>query len=384
MTDRPLRPETITAQLDHYLDEATGGVVPPLQPSTTFARDEAYALHNPDNTYSRYGAPVHRLAEDILTRLEGGTDALLFSSGMAAIAALGRTVRTGGTILLQEGIYHGTTVWMRNFCERRAVRLVTVDALDGDALSAAIRSEKPDLVLLETPSNPWIGLVDIKRAADEAHAVGAELAIDSTAATPILSRPLSFGADYVLHSATKSLNGHSDVLAGALIAARETERWAAIRADRNLAGAMLGPFEAWLLLRGMRTMALRIERASANALAVARFLDGHDRVALVRYPGLQSHPHHSLARTQMPGGFGCLMSFDITGDGADALAVAGRLKTIIRATSLGGVESVIEHRHTIEKDLGTGVPETMLRLSVGIEHSDDLIADLEQALIPTE
>lgn len=381
MSKRPLRPETIAAQLDHYLDTTTGGVVPPLQPSTTFGRDEAYALHNPDNIYSRYGAPVHRVAEDVLSRLEGGQDCLLFSSGMAAIAALGRSVKTGGTILLQEGIYHGTTVWMRSFCERRGIRLVTVNGLDADGLEAAIASERPELVFLETPSNPWIGLVDIKRASEATHAVDGALVIDSTAASPVLSRPLGFGADYVVHSATKSLNGHSDVLAGAIITADETtERWAIIKEDRNLAGAILGSFEAWLLLRGLRTLALRVERASANALAIARHLDGDGRIATVRYPGLQNHPQHDLARLQMDGGFGCLMSFDVAGDGARALQVTSRLETILRATSLGGVETVIEHRHTIEKDLGTGVPEAMLRLSVGIEHVDDLIADLDQAL----
>ena len=217
------------------------------------------------------------------------------------------------------------------------------------------------------------------RAAEVAHAAGALLAVDSTAATPILSRPLALGADLVMHSATKYLNGHSDVVAGVLVTKQKDDRWAAIRADRHDAGALLGPFEAWLLLRGLRTLALRVRQASANALAVARFLEDHSKVERVLYPGLPSHPRHDLAIRQMEGGCGGLLSFQVQGDAAAALAVAGRLRLIARATSLGGTESVIEHRFTIEGP-ATGVPPNLLRLAVGIEDKDDLIADLAQAL----
>jgi cystathionine gamma-synthase len=222
-------------------------------------------------------------------------------------------------------------------------------------------------------------VVEIARAAEVAHAAGALLAVDSTAATPILSRPLALGADLVMHSATKYLNGHSDVLAGVLVTGRTDERWAAIRADRHDAGALLGPFEAWLLLRGLRTLALRVRQACANALAIARFLEDHPKVQRVLYPGLPSHSQHALAQRQMAGGCGGLLSFQVKGDADAALAVAGRLRLIARATSLGGTESLIEHRFTIE-GAATGVPPNLLRLSVGIEEADDLIADLAQAL----
>jgi cystathionine gamma-synthase len=222
-------------------------------------------------------------------------------------------------------------------------------------------------------------VVEIARACEVAHAAGALLAVDSTAATPILSRPLALGADLVMHSATKYLNGHSDVLAGVLVTGRTDERWAAIRADRHDAGALLGPFEAWLLLRGLRTLALRVRQACANALAIARFLEDHPKVQRVLYPGLPSHSQHALAQRQMAGGCGGLLSFQVKGDADAALAVAGRLRLIARATSLGGTESLIEHRFTIE-GAATGVPPNLLRLSVGIEEADDLIADLAQAL----
>jgi cystathionine gamma-synthase len=224
-----------------------------------------------------------------------------------------------------------------------------------------------------------LDVIDIARAAEVAHAAGAVLAVDSTAATPILTRPLALGADLVMHSATKYLNGHSDVLAGVLVTNEPDERWAAIKADRHDAGALLGSFEAWLLLRGLRTLALRVRQASQSALAVARFLDDHPKIERVLYPGLPSHPQHSLAQRQMAGGFGGLLSFQVRGGADQALAIAGRLRLIGRATSLGGTESLIEHRFTIE-GAATGVPSNLLRLSVGIEDTGDLIADLAQAL----
>jgi cystathionine gamma-synthase len=222
-------------------------------------------------------------------------------------------------------------------------------------------------------------VVDIAGAAAIAHRAGAILAVDGTVATPILTRPLGLGADLVMHSATKYLNGHADVLAGALITKQPDERWAAIRADRHDAGALLGPFEAWLLLRGLRTLALRVREACANALAIARFLEDHPSVERVLYPGLASHPQHALARRQMAGGFGGLLSFQVRGDADAALALAGRLRLIARATSLGGTETLIEHRFTIE-GATAGVPPNLLRLSAGIEDPADLIADLAQAL----
>jgi cystathionine gamma-synthase len=259
------------------------------------------------------------------------------------------------------------------------VALHQFEGSDPASLERVVHAAKPTIVWIETPSNPMLEVVDIARAAEVAHAAGALLGVDSTAATPILTRPLALGADLVMHSATKYLNGHSDVLAGVLVTKRADERWAAIRAERHDAGALLGPFEAWLLLRGLRTLALRVRQASENALAVAGFLKDHPKVERVLYPGLPTHPQHAVAQRQMAGGFGGLLSFQVRGDAAAALGVASRLQLIARATSLGGTESVIEHRYTIE-GAATGVPPNLLRLSLGIEDRDDLIADLAQAL----
>jgi cystathionine gamma-synthase len=374
-----LNASTIAAQAGGVIDTPSGGVVPPVQPSTTFVRDEDYALVNPDNIYSRDNSDIVRITENVLARLEGAEEALLFPSGMAAIAALFRTLPNGGSIVVQSGIYWGTTKWLRDFSARRAITLHEVEAADPDALAAACSTHTPGIVFIETPSNPWLKTVDIAHAARCAHAAGALLAVDSTAATPVLQRPLEHGADIVMHSATKGINGHSDVLAGVLAtAAPAAQIWTGIKADRHDAGAVLGPFEAWLLLRGMRTLPLRVERMSANAFKLATWLKAHPKVADVYYPGLESHPGHDIAARQMQGGFGCLLSFLVQGGAPEALEAVGKLKLFHRATSLGGVESLVEHRHTIEPH--TGIPESLIRVSVGIEDADDLIADLAQAL----
>jgi cystathionine gamma-synthase len=373
------KPATVLAQLGHYADPATGGLVPPIQPSTTFARDESYALVNPTLTYGRDDSPGYPQVEAVLCGLEGGAEALVLPSGMAAIAALFRTLRRGEAVAVQRPIYYGTLAWLANFCAHREIALHHFAGADPASLGRVVRAANPAIVWIETPSNPMLDVVDIARAAEVAHGAGALLAVDSTAATPILTRPLALGADLLMHSATKYLNGHSDLLAGVLVTGQADERWAAIRADRHDAGALLGPFEAWLLLRGLRTLALRVRQACQNALAVARFLEGHPKVERVLYPGLASHPQHTVAQRQMDGGFGGLLSFQVKGDAAATLAVAGRLRLIARATSLGGTESVIEHRFTIE-GASTGVPPNLLRLALGIEDADDLIADLARAL----
>jgi cystathionine gamma-synthase len=373
------KPATLSAQLGHYADPATGGLVPPIQPSTTFARAPDYALIDPAYTYGRDDNPGYPQVEAVVCALEGGADALVLPSGMAAIAALFRTLRRGDAVAVQRPIYYGTLAWLSKFCAHREIALHHFEGSDPASLERVLHEAKPAIVWIETPSNPMLDVVDIARAAEIAHAGGALLGVDSTAATPILTRPLALGADLVMHSATKYLNGHSDVVAGVLVTGRTDERWAAIRAERHDAGALLGPLEAWLLLRGLRTLALRVRQASENALAVARFLDDHSKVARVLYPGLPGHPQHAVAQRQMAGGFGGLLSFQVRGDAAAALAVAGRLQLISRATSLGGTESVIEHRYTIEGP-GTGVPQNLLRLSIGIEDQDDLIAELAQAL----
>jgi cystathionine gamma-synthase len=374
-----LHPATIAAQAAGAVDPASGGVVPPVQFATTYLRDENYDLVNPDNVYLRSHNENTRVAERILNALEGAEETLIFPSGMAAIAAVFRTVPNGASVVVQSQIYWGTTKWIRDFCTRRQIALHEVDASDLDAFAALCRAEKPDLCLIETPSNPWLRITDIAGAAAAAHEVGATLVVDSTAASPVLSHPLEHGADIVMHSATKGINGHSDVLAGSLATNDAgAPRWQMIRDDRNEAGAVIGPMEAWLLARGMRTLPLRMREMSRNAMTLAEFLADHPQVEQVMYPGLPDHPGHALAAQQMSGGYGGLLSFVVKGGAGAALKAAGRLELFHRATSLGGVESLVEHRHTIEPH--TGIPEGLLRLSVGIEDVEDLGADLGQAL----
>ncbi len=374
-----LHPATIAAQANGATDHETAGVVPAIHMATTFMRDENNVLQNSENTYVRLHNENVRVAERLLSQLEGAADTLLFPSGMAAIAAVFRTVPNGANVLVQSQIYWGTTGWIRSFCTRRQITLHEVEAADPAALAKACAAHRPTLVWIETPSNPWLRITDIAGAAKIAHSVGAKLVVDSTAASPALSQPLSHGADIVMHSATKGINGHSDVLAGALCAAQpDAPLWRMIREDRDTAGAVMGPMEAWLLTRGMRTLPLRMREMSKNAQVLAEYLSDHPQIETVLYPGLPDHPGHAIAARQMTGGFGGLLSFIVKGGKEAALRASGRLQLFHRATSLGGVESLVEHRHTLEPH--TGIPEGLLRVSVGIEDAGDLIADMGQAL----
>jgi cystathionine gamma-synthase len=240
-----------------------------------------------------------------------------------------------------------------------------------------MRPGKTRLVWIETPANPTWLVTDIAAAATIAHQAGAKLAVDNTAASPVLTRPIEHGADIVMHSATKYLNGHSDVLAGALVTSRDDEFWKRVKAVRTMGGAVLGPFEAWLLLRGMRTLYLRVRQQSQSALTIARHFKDHPKLLRVCYPGLPDDPGHAVAKRQMQGGYGGMLSLRFKGGAAAALAFVARLELFVRATSLGGVESLIEHRGTVEGP-DSPTPQDLLRVSVGIEHVDDLIADLEQ------
>ncbi|MEM8775914.1 MAG: aminotransferase class V-fold PLP-dependent enzyme [Pseudomonadota bacterium] len=378
MSEKKQHPATIAARGAGATDTSTAGIVPAISPSTTFLRDTDYDLIQPQNSYGRDHNETVRQVEEVIRRLEGAAATRAFPSGMAAASALMRTVRSGGRIVLQSGIYHGVTSFARGYAARRGITLDEVDTSQISELEYACKSTA-DLVWIEVPSNPWLKTTDIAIAAKLAHDCGAVLCVDATAATPILLRPLRFGADFVMHSATKAINGHSDVLAGLLSCADETHTvWQAVLEDRHRAGAILGAFEAWLLLRGARTLALRVERMSANALELARRLDAHNGIEQVFYPGLESHVGHNLAKTQMRGGFGYLMSVLVKGGHEAAAHVASRLEVFERATSLGGVESLIEHRHIVEPQ--SDLPENLLRLSVGIEDIEDLWGDLRNAL----
>lgn len=378
MSQDERKPATIAAQAAGAVDTATGGVVPGISMATTYGRGPDNALLREGNTYGRDDNDTVRQAEEVIRQLEGAGASLLFPSGMAAVAAVFRALPSGARVVLQSGIYHGTASFVRAYCVRRAILLDEVDAADPGALAEACRSSA-DMVWIETPSNPWLKTTDIVAASGMAHKAGAVLVVDGTAATPVLTRALALGADMVMQSATKALNGHSDVLAGAL-SCRDPRQpmWQEIARDRHDAGAILGPFEAWLLMRGMRTLPLRMERMCANALAVAEYLDTRGDIDAVFYPGLPGHDGHEIAARQMCGGYGYLLSVLVRGDRQRALDVVGRLRVFHRATSLGGVESLVEHRQTIEPK--SGIPDTLLRLSIGIEDAGDLMADLGQAL----
>ena len=356
---RPLDPATIAAQAAGAHDTATSGVVPGISVATTYRRGADYALEHPDNSYGRDDNATIRQAEEVLRQLEGAAATRLFASGMAAASAILRTVPTGGRVVLQSGIYYGVTVFARGFAARRSITLEEVDASDAEAVRAAC-TEPADLVWIEVPSNPWLKVADIRATADAACAAGAALVVEATAATPILMHPLRHGADIVMHSATKAINGHSDVLAGVLSCAdKEHPLWQSVLAERHHSGAMPGPFEAWLSLRGMRTLPLRVERMNGSALILAQRLQAHPGMEAVLYPGLTSHPGHAVAARQMTGGYGSLMSVLVKGGHDAAADVISRLQLFQRATSLGGVESLVEHRHVIEPD--SGLPENLLR-----------------------
>lgn len=372
-------PETLLAQAMHYLDPTDGGVVPGIQMATTYARNEDYELRAPGISYGRDKNPSYLLVERIVTQLEGGEAALVFSSGLAAAAALFHTLKPGDHVVAPVIFYHGLRDWLIQFCENWQIDIDYFDATSEGALEAAVKPGRTRLVWIETPCNPTWDLTDIADAARIAHAAGARLAVDSTVATPLLTRAIEHGADFVFHSATKFLNGHSDVIAGVLVAKQDDEQWQAVRFQRAFGGAILGPMETWLLVRGMRTMHLRVQRSCESAMTIASHFESHPLIEKVLYPGLENHPGHDIARRQMQGGFGGLLSVLIDGDAAAARAVAARTRVFVPATSLGGVESLVEHRATVEGP-NSPVAPNLLRLSVGIENVSDLIADLDQAL----
>ncbi|HKS89639.1 MAG TPA: PLP-dependent aspartate aminotransferase family protein [Stellaceae bacterium] len=378
MPRNTLRPATLAAQALGWTDPATGGVVLPLHTATTFERD-------PDNQYRRgrsYGRadnPGYDQPEAVITALEGGAASLLFASGMAAATALFRSLPLGAHVVAPKVMYWALRRWLAAADASGALTVDFVDMTMPEALRAAVRVGCTRLVWIETPANPLWSITDIAAAGEVAHAAGAMLAADSTAATPVLTRPIELGADLVMHSATKYLNGHSDVIAGSLTAAKSDEFWPRLVAARSGGGAILGSLETYLLLRGMRTLYPRVERACHSALHIAERLAAHPAVSQVLYPGLPGDPGHAVAARQMTGGFGGMLSVRIRGGEAAAIGVAARLRLWKRATSLGGVESLVEHRASIE-GAGSPVPPDLLRLSVGIEDPDDLLADFEQAL----
>ena len=370
---------SLAAQALGKVDPVTKGVVPPIHVATTYLRD-------PDNGYSSgfiYGRPdnetVHE-AQAVLAMLEEArAGALLFGSGMAAATAVFQALSPGDHVVASKVMYWALRAWLLTEATRWGLSVEFVETDDLAALKAAVKPGVTKLIWVETPSNPLWTITDIAGAAEIAHQAGARLAVDSTCASPVHTRPLTLGADIVMHAATKVLNGHSDVVAGALCAREDDEFWSRIKTVRKGQGGILGPFEAYLLMRGMRTLHLRQERQAASALELAQRLSAHPMVARVLYPGLPQHPGHDIAARQMEHGFGYMLSVQVTGGEAAAVKAAAHVELYKRATSLGGVESLIEHRASIE-GAGSPCPTDLLRLSTGIEDVGDLYDDLGHAL----
>lgn len=368
--------ETLAVHAGAEPDAATGAMSPPLHLATTF-------LHGPAGEriagyeYQREGNPTQDRLEQALAALEGGATALAFASGMAAMSALLESLPQGARVLVPNDCYTGLRTLAREFLPPRGIDAVTVDMADLGAVHAALQ-EPTALVWAETPSNPRLKVCDIAALADAAHGAGALLACDNTFATPLLQRPLALGADVSMHSTTKYFGGHSDVLGGALVFARRDDGYDRVAHRRHVTGAVMAPFNAWLTLRGCRSLPARMALHCANAERIAAMLAGHPAIERVNFPGLPSHPGHAIAARQMSG-YGAMLSIELAGGRDAALAVAGRLRLFHNATSLGGCESLVEHRASVEGSQPTS-PQNLLRLSVGLEHVDDLVADLRQAL----
>ena len=372
------KPATVAAQALGWVDETTRAVSPPLHLSTTYLRDEDN-LYRSGRNYARADNPAFDQPQAVLAALEGGEAALLLASGMAAATSVFQALKPGDHVVAPKVMYWSLRNWLANFATQWGLKVDFVDMTDLDAVKRAVRRGKTKLVWAETPANPLWHITDLAAVAEIAHAAGARLAVDSTVATPVLTRPLEHGADIVMHSATKYLNGHSDVVAGALVTRAKDEFWSRIETNRIQLGGILGSFESWLLLRGMRTLFPRVKAACAGAQTIAERLAAHRRVHSVLYPGLSDFPGHAIAARQMQGGFGGMLSIRVKGGEAAAIATAAKVRIWKRATSLGGVESLMEHRASVE-GTDTPCPPDLLRLSVGLEDTDDLIADLSQAL----
>jgi cystathionine gamma-synthase len=375
------KPETITAQALGFIDDKTREIVGQIHTSTTYIRD-ADNQYRSGRIYARDNNPTFEQPEAIVNALEGGHQTLLFASGMAAATAVFQALNPGDHVIAPKVMYWALRNWLKTFATRWGLHVEFIDAANSDELRAALKPGVTKLVWIETPANPTWVITDIGATCEKAHAAGALVAVDSTCATPVLTRPIEHGADIVMHAATKYLNGHSDVVAGTLTAAHDSETWQRIRSVRAQIGGIAGPFEAWLLARGLRTLFPRVRAACLNAQQIAEHFATHPQVSEVLYPGLPNFVGHAVAAKQMQGGFGGMMSIRIKAGEAAAIVVAARTEIWKRATSLGGVESLIEHRASVEGD-ASPAPRDMLRMSVGIENVHDLIEDIEAALKTT-
>ncbi|GAB3574675.1 cystathionine gamma-synthase [Spirosoma luteolum] len=368
--------DTLALRATHQPDPTTGAVVPPLQLATTFARDEANELPGP-YLYTRPNNPNRDALEQALATLEGGAVGMAFASGQAATMTLFQALSPGDHVLVATDAYYGTPALLEQVFHPWGLTYTRVRMDDLDAVERSLHANTR-LVWCETPSNPMLTITDLLTVTRLAHDVGALCVCDNTWATPVLQRPLDLNCDIVMHSTSKYLSGHSDVLGGALVFKRNDAFAQRVRALQSLSGAVPSPFDCWLVSRGLKTLGVRMRAQMATARLVADFLDGHPLVEQVHYPGLPNHPDRALIAQQMNGP-GAMLSVQVTGGAAEALRFIGRLKLFTRATSLGGVESLIEHRASVEGPTST-TPANLLRVSIGLEHAEDLIADLDQAL----
>jgi len=372
--------DTLALRATHQSDPTTGAVVPPIHLSTTFARDEANELPS-HYIYTRPNNPTREALEKALAALEGGVVGMAFGSGQAATMTLFQALRPGDHVVLAADAYYGTPALLEQVFHPWGLTYTRVDMSDLTAVQQSIH-ENTRVVWCETPSNPMLAITDLLTISSMAHDAGAICVCDNTWATPALQRPFDFNCDVVMHSTTKYLSGHSDVLGGALIFRRDDEFTQRVRNLQSLSGAVPSPFDCWLISRGIKTLGVRIRAQTAIAQAVAEFLDGHYAVEKVHYPGLANHPDHAIIHQQMNAP-GAMLSVQVKGGSNEALQFIGKLKLITRATSLGGVESLIEHRASVEGPT-TATPQNLLRISIGLEHAEDLIADLAQALDAVE
>ena len=371
-----MRPETLAVHVGQHPDPATGAVAPPIHLSTTFRHGPA-GERIAGYEYQREGNPTNDRLREALAALEGGEAALTFASGMAAMATLLDCLPAGARVLFPDDCYTGLRMLFEEFLPQRGIQAVVVDMADLDAVRAACATPLA-MLWVETPSNPLMKVADIAALAELGHAAGAVVVVDNTFATPLLQRPLALGADIVMHSTTKYFGGHSDVLGGALVFAKNDVLAARVAHRLHVTGAVLAPFSAWLTLRGCRSLGARMAMHCANGRRVAEFLAAHPAIERVNWPGLATHAGHAVAARQMRD-FGGMLSIELRGGREAALAMAGKLRLFTNATSLGGCESLIEHRASVE-GANPRSPQNLLRISVGLEDGDDLIADLAQAL----
>ena len=372
-----MKKETQAIHATNLVDETAGAIATPIFLTTTFARD-ADGSYPKGHMYSRNSNPNRDALEKGLAVLEGGAKAFAFASGLAAVSAVFQCMKSGDHVLMPAVGYYASMKLAEEIMGPWGLQMSQVDMENLEAIKGAIKPNTK-LIWVETPANPLLGISDIQAICTLAHSHGIFVGVDNTFTTPILQNPISLGADIVMHATTKYIGGHSDVLGGAIIMKEENDWSARIKRVQILMGATQNPLDCYLLARGLKTLPLRMREHSASALALSQKLEKHIAIEKVHYPGLVSHPQHELAKRQMPHGFSGMISIQIKGDEANARRVASKLTLFQQATSLGGVESLVEHRRSIEGP-DSKTPGNLLRLSIGLEHADDLWEDLDQAL----